>query len=78
VAVYEEVIALTDANLILIDMAVDTLSRKLGYEYPANAAELLLEQQKKRTAAATPVDPFADRAAQEQGAPEDDEDPEAD
>lgn len=76
VAVYEEVIALSDANLILLEMAIDALSKKLGYEYPENAAELLLEQQKKKTEASTPVDPFADRAAQEQGAPGD-EDPDA-
>lgn len=66
VAVYEEIIALSDANLILTEMAVDVLTRKLGYEFPENAAELLMEQQKKKTEAATPVDPFADRAAQEQ------------
>lgn len=76
VAVYEEIIALTDANLILVEMAVEVLSRKLGYEFPEDAATKLLEQQKARTAAATPVDPFADRAGQEQSGEDGDPDAE--
>jgi hypothetical protein len=62
-AVMTEVITLHDANLILTEMAIEAIANKLGYTYPAGAAEKLLEQQKSRTAAATPVDPFAQDAA---------------
>lgn len=65
-AVVEEVTLLHDANLILTEMAIQRISTVLGYTYPEGAAGKLLEQQKSRTAAATPVDPFADRAAEEQ------------
>lgn len=64
-AVMTEVITLHDANLILTEMAIEKLSSALGYTYPPGAAEKLLEQQKSRTAAATPVDPFAEDAAKE-------------
>lgn len=70
-AVIEEVTLLHDANLILTEMAIEKIAT-LGYTFPAGAAEKLLEQQKKKTEATTPVDPFADRAAQEAGSnPED-------
>ncbi len=65
VAVMTEVITLHDANLILTEMAIEKLGNSLGYTYPAGAAKALLEQQKTRTAAATPVDPFAEDAANE-------------
>lgn len=62
-AVMTEVITLHDANLILTEMAIEAIATKLGYTYPEGAAEKLLEQQKKKTEASTPVDPFAQQAA---------------
>lgn len=64
-AVMTEAITLHDANLILTEMAIEKISTALGYTYPAGAAEKLLEQQKSKTAASTPVDPFAEDAANE-------------
>lgn len=62
----EEIILLFTSGLLTVDMAIEEMT-KLGYKFPAGAAEKLLSEAAARVKASTPVDTFGSRAEDESG-----------
>jgi hypothetical protein len=63
-AVLEEIVALVTNNFISVEYGRQLLSERLGYEFPDQMGEAVVDEM-KTLAAARNVDPFVARVEQE-------------